>query len=81
MHLDDLMLRRTRLGLVLPQGGLSCIEQMQKEVGPALGWSSEKWTQEIQRYEDIWNRAYSPRRIDGAPEKRKDDAPVLAAAG
>lgn len=81
MHLDDLMLRRTRLGLVLPQGGLSCIEQMQKEVGPALGWSSEKWTQEIQRYEDIWNRAYSPRRIDGAPEKRKDDAPKLAAAG
>ncbi|CAN0554732.1 unnamed protein product, partial [Laminaria digitata] len=67
MHLDDLMLRRTRLGLILPQGGLSCLPRLQAEVGPSLDWSEQRWAAEVQRYRQAWQRAYAPQRINCAP--------------
>lgn len=84
MHLDDLMLRRTRLGLILPQGGLSCLPRLRAEVGPSLDWSEQRWTQEVERYRQTWQRAYAPQRIHCAPEAPEApsaEAPELAAAG
>lgn len=59
VHLDDLLLRRTRLGLLLPAGAqnvLSALETMCKE---ELGWNDERWQLESQRYVQIWQQHYS----------------------
>lgn len=56
LHLDDLLLRRTRLGLLLPRGGEDCFAAIRQLCQPRLGWSDEHWQQEIQRYRALWQR-------------------------
>lgn len=82
MHLDDLMLRRTRLGLLLPRGGVQALAGLEAELTSALGWSKSTWDAEVLRYERLWRRAYAPERIEGPPEVDDEQAPhALAAAG
>lgn len=58
IHLDDLLLRRTRLGLLLKNGAeelfpaLYCIFQQE------LGWEEVKWQGEVMRYNQIWKEFY-----------------------
>jgi glycerol-3-phosphate dehydrogenase len=59
IHLDDLLLRRVRLGLLLPQGGLASIGRIRSIAQPELDWSDEHWTQEVESYVQLWNRCYS----------------------
>lgn len=56
LHLDDLLLRRTRLGLLLPHGGEDYFTAIRQICQPRLGWSDEHWQQEIQRYRALWQR-------------------------
>jgi glycerol-3-phosphate dehydrogenase len=70
VHLDDLLLRRTRLGLTLPQGGEGILAELEPRLRPGLGWSPEHWRGEVKRYMEIWRRAYSPRLIQ-RPDKEK----------
>jgi glycerol-3-phosphate dehydrogenase len=56
LHLDDLLLRRTRLGLLLPRGGEDCFAAIRQLCQPRLGWDDERWQQEIQRYRALWQR-------------------------
>jgi len=58
VHLDDLLLRRLRMGLLLPNGGLDQIEKIKRLVLQPLGWSSEKWAEELGRYRNIWQQFY-----------------------
>jgi glycerol-3-phosphate dehydrogenase len=58
-HLDDLMLRRTRLGLVVHDGAAALLPQLKTHCQPLLGWSDDQWNDEVQRYLDIRHRAYS----------------------
>lgn len=58
-HLDDLLLRRTRLGNVLPNGAMELLPKIKKLCQPYLSWNEEKWQQETARYRDIWQMAYS----------------------
>jgi len=58
-HLDDLMLRRTRLGNVLPHGGKALLGEIKKLCQPILSWSEAKWQIEVDRYLDIWQTSYS----------------------
>lgn len=58
-HLDDLMLRRTRLGLLLKSGGEDLLPQIKTVCQPELGWDDRRWTEETERYCAIWNRHYS----------------------
>lgn len=60
IHLDDLLLRRVRLGLLLPQGGLPWIERIRRIVQPELGWDDATWQAEVRRYQAIWASCYSP---------------------
>jgi glycerol-3-phosphate dehydrogenase len=60
VHLDDLLMRRVRLGLQLPDGGLALIERLRKLVQQELGWSDEKWEQELEDYRNLWMRSYAP---------------------
>lgn len=58
MHLDDLMLRRTRLGNLLPQGGDEILPQIAQICAAELGWDGDKWAAERARYEAIWRDCY-----------------------
>jgi glycerol-3-phosphate dehydrogenase len=58
-HLDDLMLRRTRLGLLLEGGGKGLLPQIKALCQSALGWDDPRWMQESERYLSIWKRHYS----------------------
>lgn len=59
-HLDDLLLRRVRLGLLLPEGGIPLLPQIRQAMQDLLGWDDARWQAEAQRYEAIWRAAYSP---------------------
>jgi glycerol-3-phosphate dehydrogenase len=60
VHLDDLLARRVRLNINLPDGGLKELEQVRQVVQPELGWSDERWENEAARYRALWNDYYSP---------------------
>jgi glycerol-3-phosphate dehydrogenase len=59
-HLDDLLLRRTRIGNLLPNGGADLLETISARVAPRLGWDTARWQAERARYEALWAQAYSP---------------------
>ncbi|KZY85241.1 hypothetical protein A3741_28030 [Oleiphilus sp. HI0069] len=59
VHLDDLMLRRTRLGLVLPKGGEAVLTRVKAHCLEALGWDEPRWDQEASRYQRIISAHYS----------------------
>ncbi|MCL4517020.1 MAG: glycerol-3-phosphate dehydrogenase/oxidase [Firmicutes bacterium] len=50
VHLDDLLLRRARLGLLLPEGGLPYKDRIKALVAPELGWDARRWEAEVGRY-------------------------------
>jgi glycerol-3-phosphate dehydrogenase len=60
-HLDDLLLRRVRLGLLLPHGASDLLARIRSIVQPELGWSDERWQQEETAYLQTWQRYYSPK--------------------
>lgn len=59
-HLEDLLLRRVRLGLLLPRGGHEILRQIGEKVAPLLGWDTLQWKDEATRYQSLWREAYSP---------------------
>lgn len=58
VHLDDLLLRRVRLGLLLPQGGIDAIPSLDAILAEELRWDAEKIAAERVRYREIWQRYY-----------------------
>jgi glycerol-3-phosphate dehydrogenase len=60
VHLDDLLLRRLRLGLLLPNGGLDYIDRIRAIAQGELGWDDARWSEEVDRYRQIWESFYSP---------------------
>lgn len=58
-HLDDLLLRRTRLGLLLAEGGMRQLPRIKDIAQPELGWDEQRWQQEVGRYRSIWLDKYS----------------------
>ncbi len=60
VHLDDLLLRRVRLGLLLPGGGLAELEQVRQVVQPELGWDDVRWAAEAGAYTRLWQQTYAP---------------------
>lgn len=59
VHLDDLLLRRNRLGLLLKNGGLDLLPELKERLQPMLGWSDEHWAAEVERYRRLWTQYYS----------------------
>jgi len=58
VHLDDLLLRRVRIGLLMPNGGITLLDRIRELVQGPLGWSDETWAMEVSRYNEIWRRNY-----------------------
>jgi len=58
-HLDDLLLRRTRLGLLLPVGAQGLLPRIEPVAREALRWSAGEWRDECERYARIVARCYA----------------------
>ncbi len=58
-HLDDLLLRRTRLGSLLPAGGESLFPALESICATELHWDRARWQAEEARYREIWRNHYS----------------------
>ena len=60
IHLDDLLLRRTRLGLILPHGAMTPLisDRLKQICQQELGWNEQKWQQEVERYTQLWQCYY-----------------------
>jgi glycerol-3-phosphate dehydrogenase len=59
--LSDLLLRRVRLGLLLPNGGLDHMADIRAVAQRELSWDDARWDREQAAYLATWKRAYAPR--------------------
>jgi len=59
-HLDDLLLRRVRLGMLLPEAARADLDRIGNIVRSELGWDEQHWQAELTRYMEIYHKAYSP---------------------
>lgn len=59
VHLQDLMMRRTRLGLVSPDGGAAFLERIGQMCRATLGWDAPRWEQERLSYLAYWQRQHA----------------------
>lgn len=59
-HLDDLLLRRVRVGMLLPDGATGVMPRIRSIVQNELGWDDTRWSQEEARYQRIYENSYSP---------------------
>jgi glycerol-3-phosphate dehydrogenase len=57
--LDDLLLRRTRIGLLLERGGARHFDRIARICREELGWDDARWTQERDAYRARWAQHYS----------------------
>lgn len=59
LHLDDLLLRRTRLGNLLAQGAEELLPALESICKETLGWDDAQWAAEVSRYRALWQNSYS----------------------
>jgi len=59
-HLDDLLLRRVRLGMLLPDAARADMDHIRSLTQAELGWNDARWQSEVARYYEIYRKAYSP---------------------
>ena len=71
VHLDDLLLRRTRLGLLTADGGERYFERIATICRPVLGWSDSRWTEEVEAYRVRWNEHYRVPEASQIPDWRE----------
>jgi glycerol-3-phosphate dehydrogenase len=59
VHLEDLLLRRVRLGLLLPDGGESLLPALRALCQQELGWDDTRWESETRAYLALWRTHYA----------------------
>jgi glycerol-3-phosphate dehydrogenase len=59
VHLEDLLLRRTRLGLQLHGGGVDHLPRIRAICQPELAWTDAQWETSQAAYLALWNSHYS----------------------
>jgi len=60
VNLDDLLLRRVRIGLTDPEWLPANQGTVREVVQSELGWSDDEWQRQTSRYGSIWSRFHSP---------------------
>jgi glycerol-3-phosphate dehydrogenase len=60
VQLQDLMMRRTRLGLVSPRGGAELLPRIAEICEAELGWGPARWAAEAQEYLEYWQAHHAP---------------------
>ena len=59
IHLEDLLLRRTRLGLLMRGGGAEILPRIRAICQAELGWNDARWEAEQAAYLSLWHKHYS----------------------
>jgi len=59
VHLDDLLLRRVRLGILLPEGGARHLPRVRAICQSELGWDDARWETEELAYRAEIARSWS----------------------
>src|SRR5262249_52964272 len=59
VHLEDLLLRRARLGLLAERGGLGAIDRIRAVVQSELGWDDARWALEEASYRKRYENDYA----------------------
>jgi len=54
VHLEDLLLRRLRVGILLPGGAKECLARVRAIAQFELGWNDSRWEREERNYLDLW---------------------------
>jgi len=57
-HLSDIMLRRVRIGLLMPEGGKKYLDKIQSLCAPVLDWDEDRWETEKKQYLTHWQKAH-----------------------
>jgi glycerol-3-phosphate dehydrogenase len=70
IHLDDLLMRRVRLGVLLPGGGEAIMSAVKAICQTELGWDDDRWLLEEATYLRLWQDKYSLPNIDLIPDWR-----------
>lgn len=60
VHLDDLMMRRTRLGLVTERGGEAYLPRILDICAQELDWNAARCADEAQAYRAYWQAQHAP---------------------
>jgi glycerol-3-phosphate dehydrogenase len=71
VHLDDLLLRRVRLGLVTENGGSALLDDIRAICQLELGWSDRRWEEEVAAYRQLWRDCYSLPPLESIPQWRR----------
>ncbi len=74
VHLEDLLLRRVRVGLLLPDGGEDHLESVRAICAEELGWDEHRWKDEANRYLHLWQNHYGPPPEGGVPAQAEPPA-------
>ncbi len=59
VHLDDLLLRRARLGILATRGGIGQMSRIRSIAQPELGWDDARWASEEAAYINRWKNDYA----------------------
>jgi glycerol-3-phosphate dehydrogenase len=59
-RLDDLLMRRSRLGLVAPVGAMALLPQLEAACREDLSWDAARWADETVRYRENWVSLHAP---------------------
>lgn len=70
-HLDDLLLRRARLGLLLRDGGASELPRIGEICREELGWDEARWAKEERDYLALRNESYALPPRESIPDWRR----------
>ncbi|MCA9975108.1 MAG: hypothetical protein KC413_05135, partial [Anaerolineales bacterium] len=69
-HLDDLLLRRTRLGILVKEGGAALLPRIRAICQPELGWDDARWAAEEAAYRALVRCCYALPPRDSIPDWR-----------
>ena len=58
-HLSDLLLRRVRVGILLPGGGKEHLGRIEKICKAAFSWDDNRWDEEKKQYVEDWQNYYA----------------------
>ena len=74
VRLDDLLLRRVRAGILLPDGGASLLPRLREVCAEGLAWDDGRWSMEEQEYLARWRAHHAAPAAPG-----QDPVPALCA--
>ncbi|WP_067574267.1 glycerol-3-phosphate dehydrogenase [Nocardia acidivorans] len=78
LHLDDVLTRRTRISIEVPDRGLKAAPEIARLIAPHLGWDADRTNAEINQYYD---RVHAELAANEANDDEAANAARLLAAG